>query len=266
VVAAGVQVESVADLVEAILGDRLRGLYLYGSAVAGGLKPASDLDLFVVTSGRTTAAERRRLINGLRPLSARDVRPARWRPVELTVVAHADIVPWRYPPRVDFQSGEWLRAAFDAGEERPWRTPNADLAIVVAQVRQSGTTLLGCSAGELLPDVPRADLARAMRDEIRFLLDDLETDTANVLLTLARIWHTLATDKFASKDKAADWALHRLPANGRATLKRARDIYLGRAKGSWQEQEAWADELPAAGSAARLLVSHIEGRWFERTF
>src|SRR5512141_2813026 len=97
------QIESVVALVRATLGARLVAVYLYGSAVSGGLRPASDLDLFVVTDRRTTAAQRKRLVTGLRPLSARDARAAAWRPIELTIVARPDILPCRYAPRLDFQ-------------------------------------------------------------------------------------------------------------------------------------------------------------------
>ena len=252
------QTERLIDLLRDALGSNLMGIYLYGSAVDGGLKPASDLDLLAVTSRRMTTAQRRRLIDGLRPVSARDARPADWRPVEVTIVARPDVVPWRYPPRLDFQSGEWLRGQFDAGARRPWRSPNPDLAVLIAQVRLAGRPLVGPVASELLPEVPEADLRLALTDEIDSLLGDLGTDTANVLLTLARIWYTLETRAFAAKDVAADWALARLPANRRASLKRARDAYLGLGPGSWLDQDSWRPQLPAARSTARLTVERIE--------
>ena len=252
------QTARVLDLLRVALGDSLIGVYLYGSAVAGGLKQASDLDMFVVTSVRATTAQRRRLIDGLRPLSARDARPAQWRPVELTIVALPDVVPWRYPPRMDFQSGEWLRSQFDAGARRPWRSPNPDVTVLIAQVRLTGRPRVGPRLAEVLPEVPPTDLVRAMTDEIGSLLDDLDSDTANVLLTLARIWYTLDTSAFAPKDVAADWALARLPKTGRAALERARDAYLGLGPDSWLDQANWRPLLPAARSAARLLAERIE--------
>jgi predicted nucleotidyltransferase len=252
------QTERLTELLRDALGSDLVSVYLYGSAVAGGLKPASDLDLFVITNRRTSPAKRRRLIAGLRPLSARDARPSTWRPVELTVVALRDIVPWRYPPRLDFQSGEWLRGRFDAGDAKPWLSPNPDLAVVIAQVQLTGRPLVGAPPSELLPEIPSTDLRRAMTDEIGSLMDDLETDTSNVLLTLARIWLTLETGAFAAKDAAADWALARLQPKDRAALEQARDEYLGLVPGSWQEQEAWAAGLPAAKSAAGQLLERIK--------
>ena len=59
------------------------------------------------------------------------------------------------------------------------------------------------------------------------LLAELETDTRNVILTLAGIWTTLETGAIRSKDAAADWALERLPAAPRPVLARARATYLG---------------------------------------
>jgi streptomycin 3"-adenylyltransferase len=238
--------------VTGVLGRSLVAAYLYGSALAGGLRPASDLDVLVITRRQTSPAQRRLLIDGLRPLSYRGERPATWRPVELTVVARPDVDPWRYPPRLDFQSGEWLRSAFDSGDARPWRSPNPDLAVVLAQVRRASRALSGRAATELLPEVPTADLRRAMTDELPSLLDDLSTDTANVLLTLARMWFTLATGDFAPKDEAADWAIARLSPGESSALERARDTYRA---GTY---ESWAVPIDAAGVTAGALLRSIE--------
>lgn len=252
------QIAAVADLVRSTLGAHLLGLYLYGSAVAGGLRQGSDLDLLALANRRTSPAQRQSLIAGLRPLSSRAERPANWRPVELTVAALTDLFPARYPPRVDFQSGEWLRAQFDAGEPRPWRTSNPDLLIVSSQVRRSSDALVGPPAREILPETPTTDLARAMTEEIGSLLDDLETDTANVLLTLARIWHTLDTHDFVPKDAAADWALAQI-GEPMPALEMARDEYIGTAQVRKLEGDPWADRQSEAEAAARVLIGRIEG-------
>ncbi len=52
-----------------------------------------------------------------------------------------------------------------------------------------------------------------------------------MLLTLARIWYTLAAGAFTSKDAAVAWALERLPPQLRGELTRARAVYLGHAAG-----------------------------------
>ena len=80
-----------------------------------------------------------------------------------------------------------------------------------------------------------------MLEGIGPLLADLDDDTRNVVLTLARIWTTLGTGEFRSKHAAADWALERLPEEHRAVLARARAIYLD------DEPERWDDLGRACG-------------------
>ena len=204
---------------------RIVGLYLYGSAVAGGPRPDSDLDLLVVTDRRLKAEEKARVVEGLLPISGRETRPPTWRPLEMTIVAQPDVRPWRYPPRMELQYGEWLRDAFLAGVIEPEPAENPDLGVLITIVRQSSRALIGPAATDVLDPVPRADLVRGMVDGLPALLADLATDTRNVLLTLARIWTTVASGEIRSKDDAADWALSRLPDEHRPILARARDLY-----------------------------------------
>lgn len=241
------QVEAVLDVLATSSGPSLTGAYLYGSAVAGGLRPDSDLDLLGVVDRRLDPGERRGIIDGLLPLSGRETRPPHWRPVEFTVVVLGEVVPWRYPPRLELQYGEWLRADFLAGDPEPWPAVNPDIAVLITMVLGRNEALVGPSAGELLDPVPREHLLRAMTDELEPLLGDLETDTRNVLLTLARMWMTASTGEIGSKDAAAAWAAARLAAEHRPIMLRARLGYLGEAEDRW-------DDLTEAQSVAADLV------------
>ena len=248
----GAQIEAALELMsQALRRGTSLGVYLYGSAVVGGLRPDSDLDLFVVAGRRLSRGEKRRLIDGLLPISGRETRPASWRPLELTVVAQVEVRPWRYPPRWELQYGEWLRPEFLAGELEPWPSVNPDLAVLISMVLASGRPLVGPPAAELLDPVPHADLVRAMVDELPQLLGELGSDTRNVLLTLARIWTTAATTEIRSKDAAAEWALGHLPPEHQPVLATARDLYLGGGYGSW-------DDMDAVRAHAAFVVAEIE--------
>ena len=72
----------------------------------------------------------------------------------------------------------------------------------------------------MLDPVPPRDLRASIVADIPQLLDEIEDDTRNVLLTLVRIWRTLVTGAVTRKDAAADWALDRLPAELAAVLER----------------------------------------------
>jgi predicted nucleotidyltransferase len=227
---------AIAVLRKGLVDAQIVAVYLYGSAMEGGLRPNSDLDLFAVTDRPLTPGEKASVVEGLLPISSRETRPPAWRPLELTIVAQREVRPWRYPPRMELQYGEWLRGAFLSGAIEPETAENPDLCVVIAMVRQRGRALIGPAANAVLDAVPSADLNRGMVDGLPSLLDDLGDDTRNVLLTLARIWATVATGKFRSKDDAADWALSRLPEEHRPILTRARNLYRAGGDGDpWDE-------------------------------
>ncbi|MET8690272.1 aminoglycoside adenylyltransferase family protein [Streptomyces sp. NPDC004732] len=246
------QTDDVVRLVRDVFGDAdIVGIYLHGSAVLGGLRPHSDIDVFVVAGRRTTAGQRQALTDGLLALSGGGAPGEPLRPVELTVAVQDDIRPWTYPPRVEFQYGEWLREAYLRGRT-PEPAPSPDLALLVTMVLRGRSALRGPAPDQVLDPVPPGDVTRAMVVAVPELLAELDTDTRNVLLTLARIWTTLATGDIKSKDAAADWVLDRIPAEYRPVLSRARAVYLGAA------EERWDDLLPQLKPHAHHVVREIE--------
>jgi len=53
------QLEESLELLKMLSGPDLLGVYLYGSAVVGGLQKYSDIDLFIVTNRATTSEEKK---------------------------------------------------------------------------------------------------------------------------------------------------------------------------------------------------------------
>jgi predicted nucleotidyltransferase len=229
------QVKAVVAAIRAALGDNAQAIYLYGSAISGGLRPHSDLDLFVVVDRPTSDGERAELFEALTPLSAKRARPRAWRPVEVTAAARSTLNPLGNPPITDFQFGEWLRTRIDDGETKPEDPYNPDLAVLAAMVRQTGQPLHGAPPEELIAEVSETRIEQALHAVIPDLVKDLDSDTANVLLTLARVAYTLSTRTFTSKDGAADWALARVDQGARPALERARAAYLGEGPDEWDE-------------------------------
>ena len=219
---------TVTEIVAARLRGSLLGLSLFGSAVMGGLRPDSDIDLFAVTDRQMTLETRARLVADIMDATRDDPPDTPLRPVEVTAVAIRDVRPWRYPPRMDFQYGEWLWDEFEQGElhlSGPREEP--DLAILLTMARRCSSTLSGQSLTALTDPVPVTDLHTALVEVVDPLLADLADDTRNVVLTLARIWNALETGGIASKDGAADWTLDRLDSDEAVVLLAARDAYLG---------------------------------------
>jgi streptomycin 3"-adenylyltransferase len=95
--------ERVLRLVREILVPGVLGAYEHGSAVLGGVQPTSDVDILVITGRLATLVEKRQLVGGMMTISAPFPPPGPERCVEVTVVAQAQVRPWRYPPSFDLQ-------------------------------------------------------------------------------------------------------------------------------------------------------------------
>jgi streptomycin 3"-adenylyltransferase len=245
------QAATVAGLLERTFAGDLLGTWVHGSAVlAGTLRPTSDLDLLALVRRSATAVERRALVEGLLDVSGRRARVVAGRPVELTVVVHGAVRPWRFPPVADFQYGEWRRSEYEAGLV-PEPATSPDLALLLEVARGGAGSQVGPPLADLVDPVPGHDVLQAALDGVPALLDDLDDDTRNVLLTLARVWVTTTTGEVVTKDAAASWAAARLPEHA-DLLSAARAGYLERADYALP---------PTAGDAracAQTLVQRIE--------
>ncbi|MFF8104378.1 aminoglycoside adenylyltransferase domain-containing protein [Streptomyces sp. NPDC016640] len=231
------QVQEIVGLAGGVLGGDLIGAYLHESSVLGGLRPASDVDVLLVSRRPMGERERQALLGGLLGISGSRNKA---RPVELTVVVQSEVKPWRHPPACDFLYGEWLRAEYEAGKV-PRPEPMPDLALLITMARTGDYPLAGPRPALVLAPVPHSDLVRASVAGIPDLLDNLDGDTRNVLLTFARIWTTLTTGQIRPKDAAAGWALAQLPPEHRPVLEHARQLYLN----CRYSEEIWSETLQA---------------------
>ena len=231
------QIAQALEVANRHLGDALVAACLYGSVTHGGLRRWSDLDLLLLVTDRPQEPVRRALMTGWLSLSGPP--GAALRPLEATVLALTDLRPWRWPPWRVLQFGEWLRDELARGIVEPPR-PDPDVALLIEQARATGRPLLGPAIAELLDPVPPADLRRAIAESVPYLLLGWREDARNALLTLARMWLTAATGRIEPKDRAADWAMARLPPDAAAWLAQARADYLGLAEADWAAPEALA--------------------------
>ncbi len=225
------------EVLEELLCSAVAGVYLYGSAVTGGLRRDSDVDILAVIHHRLSEDARKDLAGRLMRISGRMGNADSVRPLEVTVLSREDIVPWRYPPRKEFIYGEWLRSKYEQGWI-PEPAYDPDAAILLYQARKNSITLLGRDAPEILDPVPMADIRKAMKDCLPDLMKDLKGDERNVILTLARMWVTAATFDFLPKDAAAEWAKLRLPQEQADLLGLAGKAYRGEYADKWGGLEA----------------------------
>lgn len=221
------QIARVTAVLDDALGDDLLAAYLFSSAVEGGLRPLSDVDLLVVMRRPVPDSTRARLMRELLTVSAAPGADPVLRAVEVTGLVVDTLRAWRYPPRRELQFGEWERDSISAGDYgEPQDDP--DVVFLIMKARAHSIPLLGPDSTRLLPVISAADLTRAIADTVAQWKHrrDWEGDELTVVLALARLWFTAETGDIAPKHTAASWAIERLPAHSQPLLQRARAAYL----------------------------------------
>lgn len=245
----GAQLSQALDVIKRHLASTLLTVHLYGSALDGGLKPYSDVDLLVTVTARPDETVRQALMLDLLEVSEPPGQSEAFRALEVTVVVRNDIVPWKYPARRELQFGEWLRRDILAGIFEP-AAFDPDLAILLTKARHHSIALVGPAAEQFFDPVPEGDLLKVLADTLKLWnsSQDWAEDERNVVLTLARIWYTSATGKIVPKDVAADWAMVRLPANLQPIMLEAKEAYLG-----YRE-----DRLASRGDQLTTLIQYMK--------
>lgn len=245
------QIQQACALIEQHCADSLLAIHLYGSALDGGLKPLSDIDLLVTLDTSPTEATRQALMRDLLSHSAAPGAKPACRALEITVLVLDDIVPWRHPARRILQFGEWLR---DDLLQNIFEPPlfDPDLAILLTQARQHSVALRGPAAHDLFDPVPAADFRQALRDTLQQWQtpDDWAGDERNIVLALARIWYSASTGQIAPKDVAAQWAMTQAAAEHQAVFQAARLSYLGQAE----------DTLSGRASELSSFIAYTKGQ------
>ncbi len=200
------QVAAATGILKNHLTETLNSLHLYGSALQGGLKPLSDIDLLVTVTAPLTDEVRAGLMTEILSVSAWPGTDPALRALEITVLNLSEVKPWRYPARRELQFGEWLRQDILNGIYEPAMT-DPDLAILLTKARMHNMPLLNDDAAAIFDAVPQTDLKRAFSATLAQwnTPEDWENDECNIILALSRIAYTLTSGHIASKADAAAW-------------------------------------------------------------
>lgn len=227
------QIEAVKNAMYNIFGNTLLAIYLHGSAVSGGLRPHSDIDLLVIIECPMSNKQRKKLLTALLRTSGRyPATPGSPKCIEVMVFLRLELFQHNFPVQAEFIYGEWLRDNFEAGE-LPTTTRDPENTLILAQARKQSIKLLGMESSALLPDISIMEIRQAMYEAIPNLFLGLHGDERNVLLTLARMWYTATTAEFVTKDAAAHWVIPKLPDQYALILDSACRAYLGEIGSEW---------------------------------
>jgi predicted nucleotidyltransferase len=248
------QVDAAVDELERTLGRELVGVYLHGSAVLGCFGPKSDIDLVAVSRLSLDAGPQLRLAKTLLDISAPYEPAGTSRPIELDLVLVTALDPWRYPTPLDFHFSEEFRARFKAGEHDAWEgLESRDLAAHITVLRHAGVVIAGPPIESVFPEVPWCDYVHALTHDLDWCREHFAKFPRYGVLSIARIWATLATQAPQSKASGAEWALPRLPAELRCVLEHGLDVYTGAADERWNDLPV-ADYISAVAAEIEALT------------
>ncbi|MBL1409045.1 aminoglycoside adenylyltransferase family protein [Sphingobacterium faecale] len=227
------QITEACAIISKYLDSSLLAIHLYGSAVAGGLKPFSDIDLLVTIDRPMSDDVRTGLMQRFLTCSAQPGTSANKRALEVTVINYSEVVPWKYPPRREMQFGEWLRNDILKGVVEG-AVLDADLCILIKKARISSIPMVGAIASKLfVDDVPNGDFFKTLQSTLSQWNneEDWRGDERNIILTIARIWYSASTGNIGSKEEASGWLMDRIPTNHQFWLAQARRHYLDGGEG-----------------------------------
>ncbi len=199
-------VREVARRLGAMLGDRLEGTWLVGSAALGDFAARrSDVDVQAVASARLPVAEREQIAAAL----ARHAAACPVRGLELVLYAREDLARPGGPAfQLNLNAGPRMehRVAVDPDDE-----PRFWFVIDVAIARQAAIPLAGPAASAALPEPPTELVVAALHEALGWYADHGGAP-AETVLAACRAWAWASDGRWRSKGASARWARERLGA------------------------------------------------------
>ena len=223
-----------------ILGEKLAGVYLHGSAVMGCWNPdRSDLDLLAVVREDMTDAEKLAFMD--RVLELDEKGPAKG--IEMSVVTLDACKPFVYPTPFILHYSRMHTARYRRDPEdyiRKMKGTDRDLAAHFTVIRCRGRCLYGLPVEEVFGEVPEQDYLDSIREDISGAEEEITDNPVYLILNLARVLAYIREKKVLSKEEGGTWGLANLPEEYRPLIRSALDEYGNGAAFSCDPEQARA--------------------------
>ena len=201
-------VGELLSLLQAVLGDNLRGLYLFGSAAVGAFeRDVSDVDLLAVTAAFVCDRE----FGALQTMHQRVAQEyPRWD--DRVEILHASAQGLS-----TFRNRVVKVAAISPGEPFHWRDAEPGRLANWYDVQQNGVTLFGPPPRVFIASISEAEFVESVRGDLEqwpHWLEEVPPRTgaqSYVVLTMCRALSVCRFGKQLSKLQAGLWAKDELP-------------------------------------------------------
>jgi len=211
---------------EAILGQKLVGIYVHGSLAFGCFCwDRSDVDFLAVVDAPLTRAEKAALIELLLRLDA-DAPPKGF---EMSVVLQSACSPfqWPTPYELHFSNAHKENYVNCISYFDTLQGADPDLAAHFTVTRAVGFALCGKPIDEVFAPVPRAHYIRSLLLDISSAENDIAENPVYCTLNLCRVLAYLREETVLSKQQGGEWGLAHLPQQWYPLLRDALAVYGG---------------------------------------
>ncbi len=200
--------QHLLENIHKVLGDRLKGFYLYGSLVGGDFDyDISDIDLLAVTSDDVSDSDFARLKEMHSEFASK--HPAWDNRIEVQYASETGLKR--------FRAQASRMAVISPGE--PFHVIDAGIDWLTNWyfVLERGVTLFGPPPAHFIDHVSKDEFIQAIFDHALFWQNHVKQTKASrpyqsyAVLTLCRAFYTITNNEQVSKKKAADWALSQFP-------------------------------------------------------
>ena len=196
---------------QSILGGKLVGVYLHGSAVMGCFNSKkSDVDLMIVVNDDISNETKRAYMDMILELNQQ--APAKG--IELSIVKETVCSPFVYPTPFELHFSiahlNWYQSDPDDYIEK-MRGTDKDLAAHFTILYHRGKTLCGKPIREVFSEVRSADYFDSIWGDIENAQEEILENPTYIILNLCRVLAYQKADLILSKSEGGKWGLQNIP-------------------------------------------------------
>ena len=194
-----------------ILGDRLTGIYLHGSAAMGCFNSRkSDIDLLVVIKNGLPVRLKRQYMDMAVRMNAQ--APAKG--IEFSIIREDVCRPFVHPTPFELHFSIAHLAWYQSDPEGYVSKMNGtdpDLAAHATILYHRGKTLFGKEIKEVFSEVRREDYWDSIVGDIENAVEDIAAQPLYIILNLCRVLAYKREGLILSKQEGGEWGLAHLP-------------------------------------------------------
>ncbi len=201
----------ITDKLVNILGDRLVGVYLHGSAAFGCFNPdKSDIDFIVVTDTEPDFEQKRKIISFF--LEIDSITPAKGLEMSVVLKEHCQNFVYPTPYCLHFSNYHKEKYIQDMdGHIQKLQGTDKDLAAHFTVINAVGIALYGEDVSSVFSAVPMEYYKDSIINDISDATEEIEQNPVYFILNLCRVYAYLKDNKILSKEQGGLWGVENLP-------------------------------------------------------